>query len=452
MPFRSLSSLTFGLSSGINLKRGERVAVIAVAASLWLGWAWPPSQACGQSVIGKEQQRAVQASLVGEWVTDVGKTKVRLKMTEDGRFALDSMKGKYVVEGNVLKLHSEETEVGYQFVLTANELDLSGGDLAQPLKFARIREPGSYFKQLFTAPRKSSREKLYRVFVILAVSLVCRLVISLLRAMAWVVIHSEWGPFKFLYRHRKNRAMTMHSLVLNLAKYVIYFTALGFVLTELGINYTAYLASLSVIGLAIAFGAQGLVQDMVTGFFVIFEGQFDVGDMVEIPPQTGIVEELGLRMTRLRNYLGQRVVIPNRNIAAVGNYAKGAQEAYVDVAVTNREAAEQAINTLRQLGEEIGRQFKGAILAVPKVLGPMSLATDEHFVRLHVSIWPQQQWVIEDQLLPRIREVLKRKGFEVPGDRIAIFYHAREEYRAPTLRRALKKVKRRPYEVTGESE
>ncbi len=431
--------------------RDHRLVAISVLVYLLFCQAYLPLQASAQALIGKEQQDAVRSSLVGEWVTDVGKTKLRLKMTEDGRFALDSTKGKYVVEGNVLKLRSDETEVGYQFALTANELDLSGGDLAQPLKFARIREPGSYFKQLFTAPRRSSREKLYRVFVILAVALVCRLVVSLLRGMARVVIYSEWGPLKFFYGHHKNRAMTMHSLVLNLAKYVIYFTALGFVLTELGINYTAYLASLSVIGLAIAFGSQGLVQDMVTGFFVIFEGQFDVGDMVEIPPHTGIVKELGLRMTKLRNYLGQEVVIPNRNLATVGNYATGAQEAYVDVATTSPETAKGALSVLRQLGEEVARQFSGVILGAPEVLGPLSLATGEHFIRLHLSIWPQQQWVVDGQLVPRIRESLRRAGYEVPGDRVAVFYHAREEHAAPSLRKIFK-GRKKLFKARGKTE
>lgn len=96
---------------------------------------------------------------------------------------------------------------------------------------------------------------------------------------------------------------------------MVYFAALGFILGELGVNYTAYLASLSVIWLAVGFGSQGLVQDVVTGFFIIFEGQFDVGDMVEMSGQTGLVEELGLRMTRLRNYLGELISVPNRNIA-----------------------------------------------------------------------------------------------------------------------------------------
>jgi len=228
--------------------------------------------------------------------------------------------------------------------------------------------------------------------------------------------------------------------VLNFFKYVVYFGALGFVLTEFGVNYTTYFASLSVIGLAVGFGSQGLVQDIVTGFFIIFENQFDVGDMVEIPPYTGVVEELGLRVTRLRNYLGQNVVIPNRNIAAVGNYLKGAQEVYVDVAATGPETAAREREILKKIGEELARQYEGVIRASPIVLMPVSLESSENFARMHLKIWPQQQWVVEQQLVSRLREAFKSEDIEIPGDRISVFYHQRKELSVRSSRRNKRKT------------
>jgi small conductance mechanosensitive channel len=261
--------------------------------------------------------------------------------------------------------------------------------------------------------------------------------VKLLRELSRLIVYADGWPFRLLYRQHKNRVMTLHSVGLNLCKYVIYFVALGFILTELGINYTTYLASLSVIGLAIGFGTQGFVQDVVTGFFVIFEGQFAVGDMVDISGvggtgQTGIVEELGLRMTKLRNYLNQIVVIPNRNIVVVGNFTKGAQQVYIDVAVREPAMASQANALLQRLGNELHRQFDGVIRAKPQVLGLVSLATEEYFLRLQVAIWPQQQWVIEQELLPRIRAQFATAGVEIPGDRVVAFYHLREEHAIQT--------------------
>jgi small conductance mechanosensitive channel len=220
--------------------------------------------------------------------------------------------------------------------------------------------------------------------------------------------------------------MTVYSLALNISKYVIYLLALGYILTELGVNYTMYFASLSVVGLAIGFGSQGLVQDMVTGFFIVFEEQFNVGDMVEIPPHTGVVEELGLRMTRLRNYLGQSVVIPNRNIAVVGNYLRGAQQAYLDVAVAAGTDVEKAREVLRRIAEKSAGQFQDIILSGPKTIEDVPLSSGERFLRLNLAIWPQQQWVIEQELVPRICAMMKAEGFEIPHDKIVVFYHPRE--------------------------
>ena len=382
------------------------------------------------TLIGKEQQRAVLGATIGNWSVDTGTMKLQLKISDDGKFAFNEIKGDYSVDGKNIKLHSEQTEVTYQFDVTENQLTLTGGDLSQELKLSRLKDAESYFHRLFEFSPKSMKRKLYRALVIVAIVVAGRVLVALLRIIMRFIVYCDWGPLGFVYRSRKNRAMTIHSLVLNLLKYIIYIVALGFILTELGINYTAYLASLSVIGLAIGFGSQGLVQDMVTGFFILFEGQFDVGDMVEIPPYIGIVDGLGLRMTKLRNYFGQKVIIPNRNIAAVGNYAKGAQETYIDVAISSNETAKQATGILEQVSEEIGKQFEGTILGVPKVLEPVSLATNEHFIRIHTSIWPQQQWVIEQQLVPRIKEILKNAGLEVPADRVAVFYHPRQEHPA----------------------
>ena len=189
---------------------------------------------------------------------------------------------------------------------------------------------------------------------------------------------------------------------------------------------TATLITIAVAGLAIGFGSQGLVQDMVTGFFLVFEEQFNVGDMVEIPPHTGIVEELGLRMTRLRNYLGQRVVIPNRNIAVVGNYLRGAQQVYLDVAVAPEADIEKAADTLGRTAQEIAGQFQDIIFSNPRNLGEVSLATGERFLRLQLTIWPQQQWVIDQETVPRIQAAMRSEGFDIPNNKIVIFCHPRD--------------------------
>jgi len=385
-----------------------------------------PTNAKAPTIVGAEQSKAVQASLAGEWSCRIGQSERRLRLTEDGQFEIGEKTGSYHVTGNALTLQTEDGPVTYQFTLSAKELTLLGGDLAEQLKFTRVTRFGAARDWRATWSWPSLKAKARRIVTIVLIVLVCLAAVRLVRMLMQLIIYSEWGPLRFVYRRHKKRTMTIYSLVLNISKYAVYLLAIGFVLTELGVNYTMYFASLSVVGLAIGFGSQGLVQDMVTGFFIIFEEQFNVGDMVEIPPHTGIVEELGLRMTRLRNYQGQRVTIPNRNIAVVGNYVRGAQQVFLDVAVTSEGDVGKATRVLRETGKEIAGQFQDIILSPPESPGEIALSTGERFIRLSLTIWPQQQWVIDQEMTPRLRAAMKTAGVEIPGEKIVVFYHPRE--------------------------
>ena len=185
-------------------------------------------------------------------------------------------------------------------------------------------------------------------------------------------------------------------------------------------------ASLSVVGLAIGFGSQRLVQDIVTGLFLILDNQFDMGDMVEIGGQTGVVTELELRTTRLRNYLGQTVVIPNRNIALVSNYRRGALKTVIDVAAQDSEQAAVMASELEAISGELARQFQGTIFFPPDPPTVVSLQTGEHFVRIVLDLWPQQQALVDSQIVPRLRELLAARELQIPNDRVAVFYRIPE--------------------------
>ena len=266
------------------------------------------------------------------------------------------------------------------------------------------------------------KAKVLGVGVVLLIVIAAWFIMEAIRFVSRIMIYSQRGPFKYIFRNHQ-RSVTVHSLTINLAKYVIYFTALGYILGEMGVNYTTYLASLSVIGLAVGFGSQGLVQDVVTGFFILFESQFSVGDMVEISGQVGIVEEIGLRTTRLRNYAGAQIIFQNRNIPLVGRYKKGVMEAGVDVAIADVETADRAAILLQQVGEELAKQFCEIIMKKPVIDGLIELNTGERFVRLRAEIWPAQQWVIDAQMVPRIKEIFAREGIVIQAERVVTFFH-----------------------------
>jgi len=378
------------------------------------------------TILGRERAEAVRDSIVGTWTCQIGQVRKIVRFSSGENFEFGNQRGRYRIEGATLVLQTDGEEVAYAFTLEPKKLTFSGADLAAPLvltKVSGLRESGRW---LWSWSPSEVKGKLRRIAVIAVVVVVSQIAVRLFRGLVHRVVYSEYGPLKFIYRRHKKRTMTIYSLVLNLSKYVVYLVAIGLILTELGVNYTVYFASLSVIGLAIGFGSQGLVQDMVTGFFIVFEEQFNVGDIVEVPPHTGIVEELGLRMTRLRNVVGQRVVIPNRNIAAVGNYVLGAQQVYLDVALSRDTDMDEAAKRIVHIAGEIARQFPQLLHAALEREQAISLATGERFVRLHVSIWPQQQWVVDQELLPRMRAVMKSEGFQIPGDKITVFHRPPE--------------------------
>jgi small-conductance mechanosensitive channel len=121
------------------------------------------------------------------------------------------------------------------------------------------------------------------------------------------------------------------SLAISFLIFLLYFTGTGLIIKEFGLSLKTYLASASVIGLALGFSSQGLVQDVVTGLTLIFSDLVNMGEMVEIAGQSGIVREIGMRFTVLENSLGAEVYVPNRTITNVLNYPKGYIRCQVDV-------------------------------------------------------------------------------------------------------------------------
>ena len=289
-----------------------------------------------------------------------------------------------------------------------------------------------FLSWLFQIEVEDLERKLWRVVLALGIGLSAKFFMDLVQWASRLLIRPNWRFLDYLFGDRQ-RFITLQALLISIARYVVYFTALGYILSQFGIDYRTYMASLSVVGIAIGFGTQGLVQDVVTGFFILFEGQFSVGDMVEISGQVGMVEEIGLRTVKLRNYLGAEIIFPNRNIPMVARYLKGAFEVGVDVALASADKAEQASHLLGQLGGELEKQFREVVMGTPQVEGLLKLETGEYFVRLRARIWPAQQWVIDAQLIPRIQELFAREGIEIPANRVVAFYHFPEEEDVETL-------------------
>lgn len=163
-----------------------------------------------------------------------------------------------------------------------------------------------------------------RVLMIAAVAVACHLLVVACRRLSYRFVYASGHQ-----ERRKLRSVV--SLLTSSAVFTLYFIAAGFILGELGISITAYFASATIIGLAVGFDSQGLVQDVVSGLTTIFSDLFDVGDLVEIGGQSGIVRSMGLRFVELENSMGATVHLPNRSITNVIRYPRGYVRCIVDI-------------------------------------------------------------------------------------------------------------------------
>jgi small conductance mechanosensitive channel len=221
--------------------------------------------------------------------------------------------------------------------------------------------------------------------------------------------HSRMGRLDFVTQQPK--FITLVQLIANGATFAMYFLAMGLVLQELGVDLTTYLASASIIALAISFGSQGLVQDVVIGLTLIFSDAMDVGDMVEIAGTVvviGRVEEIGLRFTKLRNFYNQVIFVPNRTIANVSRFVQGGVIAYADVQIPAESDRDKAVRCIQSTAAGMWMQF-GAIILDEPVIGPVETATGGgwEFVRIHFRIWPGQGNLIETTFRQQIISAMK---------------------------------------------
>ena len=240
-----------------------------------------------------------------------------------------------------------------------------------------------------------------KLLVMVAVLLGCYLIVVAIRKISKRILRAI-PPGSMA----KTRSLV--SLGTSLFSFTLYFAAIGFILKGFGISLTAYLASASIIGLAVGFGSQGLVQDIVTGLTLIFSDLIDVGDMVEISGQTGLVKEIGVRFTKIVNHLKAEVNIPNRTISSVIKYPMGCVRYTLDITV-NRDAA-AAGNIIATVGPMITgayEQYMGIFMEKPKVDGPRRTAGGKNYLRVECRIWPNRGDVLEKNLKPEIVAALK---------------------------------------------
>ncbi|MBZ0127281.1 MAG: mechanosensitive ion channel family protein [Rhodocyclaceae bacterium] len=188
------------------------------------------------------------------------------------------------------------------------------------------------------------------------------------------------------------------------------------ILGEFGVSVAPILGAAGVVGIALGFGAQSLVKDYFTGFFLLLENQIRVGDVVEAGGKSGVVEELTLRYLRLRDYSGNVHYVPNGNISVVTNMSLGFAQAVIDAGVAYGEDIDRVVAVMRQVGEELRRDdaFSAKILDALEVAGVDRWADSAVVIRCRFKVMPLEQWNVRREYLRRLKMAFDREGIEIP--------------------------------------
>ena len=218
------------------------------------------------------------------------------------------------------------------------------------------------------------------------------------------------------HRHSLTQVLTWAAVVM------IYAIAVFFVLDRLGVPVTGLVAPATVLGVGLGFGAQRIVQDVLAGFFIITERQYGFGDVVAInvlgagDPATGTVEDVTLRITRVRSADGEVMIVPNGQIVKVVNLSRDWARAVVDVPVPTGADVNRVNEVLREVGREafLDPDMRPLLLDAPSVMGVESLGLDQVNVRMVARTLPGKQFEVGRALRARVAAACLKEGITLP--------------------------------------
>lgn len=242
------------------------------------------------------------------------------------------------------------------------------------------------------------------------------------------------------------RAETVSRVVRYLVTVVVSGAALMMVLAEIGISLAPILGAAGVVGLAVGFGAQSLVKDYFTGFFILFEDQIRTGDVVKVVDISGLVEDITLRHVRLRDYDGTVHFVPNSLISTVSNMGRGYAQAVVDIGVAYREDLDEVFAVMREVAAEM--RVDPAFAA--RILGDLEMAGVERWddsavaLRCRFKVQPLAQWEVRREYLRRLKKAFDARGIEIPFPHVTFYAGASKDGQTPPLGLRLERAPRLP--------
>ncbi|EJX19170.1 MULTISPECIES: mechanosensitive ion channel family protein [Staphylococcus] len=243
--------------------------------------------------------------------------------------------------------------------------------------------------------------------------------------VAWIVLHFiNKGIAQFFKiqnrgkKANKKRSKTLIALVQNVVAYVVWFIVLTTILSKFGISVGGIIASAGVVGLAVGFGAQTIVKDIITGFFIIFENQFDVGDYVKINSSgttvaEGTVQSIGLRSMRINTITGELTTLPNGSVGEITNYSVTNGESMVEIPVSVEEDIDKVEEILVEHFETMRSKYY-LFISNPEVIGINSITRDEITLWISAETIPGEGFSGARILRKEILKLFKKHEIQIP--------------------------------------
>jgi small conductance mechanosensitive channel len=231
------------------------------------------------------------------------------------------------------------------------------------------------------------------------------------------------------------RTQTLGSIVRYTLIITILIVGMMIILREVGIEIGPLIAAAGVVGLAVGFGAQSLVKDVITGFFIFLEDQIRVGDVVQVAGKTGIVERINMRTTMLRDLAGNAHYVPNGTIDTVTNMTKEYSRYVFEVGVAYREDVDEVIEVMKAVDEELRNDpgYKDDILEPLEVFGLDQFADSALIIKARTTTKPIRQWAIGREFNRRLKKKFDEQNIEIPFPHITLYMGQDKHGQAPPL-------------------
>ncbi len=255
---------------------------------------------------------------------------------------------------------------------------------------------------------------------------IASLLITIIVVVLWILVGKIINAIgkrsiSRFYRKKKGekRGKTLSALTYTAFKVVVWFVVIMLIVMELGFDITPILATAGILGLAIGFGAQNLVRDVISGFFLIVDNVFNIGETVEIGSFRGSVVAMNLRNTTLRNFMGSELIVNNGSISSVINWSRNDTIALVDFGVAYDTDLSKVTEIMPAFMETLKETYE-QIIEVPSFLGVTALADSSINMRIMAKTTNGNHWMIERKIRHELVQYLNKHDIEIPFPQIVV--------------------------------